>query len=142
MEEVVMKDRIGFALLFLLGVVLGLVFWTDEARAQQPAPTSSQGQQSSATSEGGPYTVTSSIEIGVRGIAINGNADKYRSDLNYTPGFRVFDSTLVMKSKDGGGLAFDELSVSSFGWGIGGTSNRGNDPNRSMRVNVEKSGAY
>lgn len=137
-----MKDRIGFALLFLLGVVLGLVFWTDEARAQQPASTSSQGQQSSATSESGPYTVTSSIEIGVRGIAINGNADKYRSDLNYTPGFRVFDSTLVMKSKDGDGPLFDELSVSSFGWGIGGTSNRGNDPNRLMRVNIEKSGAY
>ena len=41
-----MKDRIGFALLFLLGVVLGLVFWTDEARAQQPAPAIKPGTES------------------------------------------------------------------------------------------------
>ncbi len=137
-----MKDRIGFALLFLLGVALGLIFWTDEARAQQPAPTPSQVQQPSANGESGPYTVVSSIEVGVRGIAINGNADKYRSDLNYTPGFRVFDSSLMMKSKEGDGLIFDALTVNTFGWGIGGTSNRGNDPNRSLRAIVEKTGAY
>ena len=137
-----MKDRIGFAFLFLLGAVLALVLFDSDARAQQQAPASSQGERSPASADSAPYTVTSSVEIGVRGIAINGNADKYRSDLNYTPGFRVFDSTLVMKSKDGDGLLFDELSLSTFGWGIGGTGNRGNDPNRLMRVNVEKNGAY
>src|ERR1044072_3528821 len=136
-----MKDRILFALLFLLGFLLGLVLLTNDARAQQPAPTSGQEQQSSTNGEGGPYTVISSIEIGVRGIAIHGNADKYRSDLNYPPGFRVFDSSLLMKSKDGDGLVFDTLSVNSFAWGIGGSSNRGNDPNRSLHVNAEKTKA-
>src|SRR6185503_1452808 len=106
-----MKNKIGFALLFLLGFALGLVLLTNDARAQQPAaPTSGTGKQISANPENGPYTVISSIEVGVRGIAIDGNADKYRSDLNYTPGFRIFDSSLLMKSKDGDGLAFDTLS--------------------------------
>ena len=137
-----MKNRFGFALLFLLGFTLGLVLLTGDARAQQPAPTSATAKQSSANPDSGPYTVISSIEVGVRGIAIDGNADKYRSDLNYTPGFRLLDSSLLMKSKDGDGLAFDTLSVSSFGWGIGGGSHRGNDPNRALRVNAEKGNAY
>lgn len=139
-----MKNRIGFALLFLMGFALGLVIMTNEARAQQPAPASSAAtaKQSSANQENGPYTVISSIEVGVRGIAIDGNADKYRSDLNYTPGFRVFDSSLLMKAREGEGIAFDSLSISSFGWGLGGGDHRGNDPNRSLRINAEKSKAY
>src|SRR5215212_3401919 len=113
---VVMKNRIGFALLFLLGFALGLALLAGDARAQQPAPAANQGQKQAASEENGPYTITSSIEVGVRGIAINGNADKYRSDLNYTPGFRIFDSSLMMKSKEGDGLLFDALSVNTFGW--------------------------
>lgn len=128
-----MKNRLGFALLFVLGFVLGLVLMAGEARAQQPAPTGNQAAQS-AKPDDAPYTVTSSIEVGVRGIAINGNADTYRSQLNYTPGFRLFDSNLVIKSKDGDGLVFDNLLVNTFGWD--------KDPNRYMRLNVEKNKVY
>lgn len=72
--------------------------------------------------------------IGVRGIVIDGNADKYRSDLNYTPGFRIFDSSFLMKSRDNDGPVFDTLMVSLFGWG--------EDPNKYLRVNAEKTKAY
>jgi len=141
-----MKDKITFGLLFLVGFLLGLLLMANDARAQQPGPGTEKSQPG-ATGEAraqqpahdadkgaGPYTVTSSIEFGVRGIVIDGNANKYRSDLNYTPGFRVFDSSMLVEAKDGSGLLFDKLLLNSFGWG--------NDPNRSLRVNAEKIKAY
>jgi hypothetical protein len=140
-----MKSKLAFALTFLLGFVLGVVLLGTDARAQQPA-AGSDPQKPAADkqdqNQAGPYTITSSIELGVRGIVINGNANKYRSDLNYTPGFRIFDSSLVMEAKEGEGFLFDKLMVSSFGWGIGGGDHRGNDPNRLLRVNAEKPGVY
>ncbi|MEK6321599.1 MAG: hypothetical protein AABN33_07945 [Acidobacteriota bacterium] len=128
-----MKSKVGFTLLFLIGFVL-----TGVARAQQPATDKDKkaGQSSTNRQNGaeGPYTVTSSIEFGVRGIAIEGNADKYRSDLNYTPGFRIFDSSFLIRSRDNNGPVFDTLMMSSFGWGT--------DPNKYLRVNAEKTKAY
>jgi hypothetical protein len=100
---------------------------TDSAKGSA-APT--QGPEPSPSA----YTVVSSIEFGVRGVGITGNADKYRSDLNYTPGFRIFDSSLMMKSNNGDGLLFDQLMVNSFGWGT--------DPNRYLRVSSEKTKLY
>jgi hypothetical protein len=140
-----MKSKLAFALTFLLGFVVGVALLATDARAQQPA-AGSDPQKPAADkqdqNQAGPYTITSSIELGVRGIVINGNANKYRSDLNYTPGFRIFDSSLVMEAKEGEGFLFDKLMVSSFGWGIGGGDHRGNDPNRLLRVNAEKPGVY
>lgn len=121
----------------LLGFVLGLVLLANDARAQQPAADKDKTKQPTASGQAGseaPYTVTSSIEFGVRGIVIVGNADKYRSDLSYTPGFRIFDSSFLMKSRDNDGPVLDTLMVSSFGWG--------KDPNKYLRVNVEKTKAY
>ena len=132
-----MKGKIEFTLLFLLGLVIGLVLLANDARAQQPAADNSKTQQPAAagqTASEGPYTITSSIEFGVRGIVIDGNADKYRSDLNYSPGFRIFDSSFLMRSRDNDAPVFDSLMVSSFGWGT--------DPNKYLRVNAEKTKAY
>ena len=132
-----MKGKIEFTLLFLLGFVLGLVLLANDARAQQPAADKDTTQQPAAGGQGtveAPYTIKSSIEFGVRGIVIDGNADKYRSDLNYTPGFRIFDSSFLMRSRDNDGPVLDTLMVSSFGWGT--------DPNKYLRVNAEKTKAY
>lgn len=129
-----MKNRLGFALLFLLGFVLGLILMVNDVRAQQPAPADKTVTKAAPAENAGPWTITSSIELGVRGLAIHGNADKYRSDLNYTPGFRVFDADLLMKSTNGDGPLFDSLMVNSFGWD--------KDPNRYLRVDVEKAAAY
>ena len=137
-----MKSKIGFTLLFLLGFVLGLVLLANDARAQQPPvdvkkADKDKAQQPPASGQNGaegPYTITSSIEFGVRGALMEGNGDRYRSDLNYTPGFRIFDSSFLMKSKDNNAPVFDTLMVSSFGWG--------KDPNKYLRVNAEKTKAY
>src|SRR5215471_12400425 len=135
-----MKGKIEFTLLFLVGFVLGLVLLANDARAQQPAtdktakPAAAAQAASPQSGVEVPYTINSSIEFGVRGIVIDGNADKYRSDLNYTPGFRIFDSSFFMKSKDNDAPLLDNLLVSSFGWG--------EDPNRYLRVNAEKTKAY
>lgn len=132
-----MKGKIGFVLLCLLGFTLGLVPVTNVARAQQPATDKDKPQQPAASAQNGaegPYTINSSIEFGVRGIVIDGNANLYRSQLNYTPGFRIFDSSFLMRSKDNNGPVLDTLMVSSFGWGT--------DPNKYLRVNAEKTKAY
>jgi hypothetical protein len=137
-----MKSKLRVALSFLACVVLGLMLVAGDARAQQPAGSTDPQKPADKQDQTGPYTITSSIELGVRGIAISGNADKYRSDLNYTPGFRILDSSLLMESKEGEGFLFDKLLVSSFGWGIPGGGYRANDPNRLLRVNAEKTGIY
>jgi hypothetical protein len=134
-----MKSKIGFTLLFLFGFVLGLVLLASDARAQQPPADKDKAQPAAAANNGqngseGPYTINSSIEFGVRGISIEGNADKYRSELNYTPGFRIFDSSFFMKSRDNNAPVVDTLMVSSFGWG--------KDPNKYLRVSAEKTKAY
>jgi len=132
-----MKGKIGFTLLFLLAFMLWLALLTNDARAQQPAADKDKPQQPAASTQNGTegaYTMNSSIEFGVRGIVIEDNADKYRSDLNYTPGFHIFDSSFMMRSKDNNGPVLDTLMVSSFGWG--------GDPNKYLRVNAEKTKAY
>jgi len=82
----------------------------------------------------GPYRVASSIEFGVRGIGINGNGNKFRSDYNYDPGFRLFDASLMMKSNGAGGVLFDELMINTFGWST--------DPNRYLRIDATKTSLY
>src|ERR1044071_1239950 len=42
----------------------------------------------------GPYGVYSSVEFGVRGMSVDGNGNKFRSDYNYDPGFKLFDASL------------------------------------------------
>jgi hypothetical protein len=123
--------------LLLLGLTLSLAL-PPISRAQDSNGADKAGgdkaQTSSETRQVGPYTVNSSIEIGVRGIVIDGNADKYRSDLNYTPGFRLFDTSLLMKANNNDGFLFDTLMASSFGWG--------GDPNKYLRINAEKTKWY
>lgn len=95
--------------------------------AQQPA----SGSQDS----NGPYNVKSTVEIGLRGVEVNGNKEKFRSDLNYQPGVRLFDSSFLMQPSNGAAPGpFDSLLVSSSGWG--------GDPSGHLRVNAEKTGWY
>ena len=68
--------------------------------AQTPAP-------SPTAAGGGDYTVTSSVELGVRGLDVNGDHEKYRSDQNYRAGFRIFDSSLYIQDNRSQYRAFD-----------------------------------
>jgi hypothetical protein len=79
-------------------------------------------------------TVISTVEIGVRGLSLDGDEDKYRSDLNFNPGLRIFDSSFLIKSKKNEGKLFDTFLVNSSGWDT--------DPHGYLRANVEKTRWY
>ncbi|MFI5174190.1 MAG: hypothetical protein ACHQKY_05000 [Terriglobia bacterium] len=117
-----MKNKIGFTLLIVLGITLGALL----VRAQSPAP-------SSDTVLGG-YTLTQDAELGVRFLGRDGNDNKYRSDLNYGRGFRLFNYDFLARSKNGEGGLFDLFHVTALGWG--------GDPNEFLRVDVEKNRWY
>jgi hypothetical protein len=114
----------------LLGLLLALLLVVS-VQAQQPASSPSpQSQSSNGNDSMGDYDVISSIEFGYRGLSVDGDHNKYRSDLNYSAGPRLFDTSFLLKSKEGknGGL-FDSFLVTSTGWGA--------DPYGQMRISVE-----
>ncbi|MFZ0748269.1 MAG: hypothetical protein WAM70_02835, partial [Pyrinomonadaceae bacterium] len=119
-------------------IVLGILSLSIIGSAQQPTPSPAPQKPAEAKSKtageagesAGDYTVISSLEFGYRGLSVDGDLNKYQSDLNYKAGPRLFDSSLLLKSKDGKGKLFDTLLVTSSGWGA--------DPNGHMRLSVEK----
>ncbi len=119
-------------------IVLGILLLSIIGSAQQPTPSPTPKKSAEAKSEttgeagesAGDYTVISSLEFGYRGLSVDGDLNKYQSDLNYKAGPRLFDSSLLLKSIDGKGKLFDTLLVTSSGWGA--------DPNGHMRLSVEK----
>ncbi len=113
----------------MLTLVTGLAF------AQQPSPSPKKSDDAPSTSveageDAGDYTITSSIEVGYRGLSVDGDLNKYKSDLNYKAGPRLFDSTFLAKSKDGKGGVFDTFLITSTGWGA--------DPQGNVRLTMEK----
>ena len=125
------KHRLGKSagLLLMLTLVTGLAF------AQQPSPSPKKSDDTPSTSveageDAGDYTITSSIEVGYRGLSVDGDLNKYKSDLNYKAGPRLFDSTFLAKSKDGKGGVFDTFLITSTGWGA--------DPQGNVRLTMEK----
>ncbi|HYV10472.1 MAG TPA: hypothetical protein VE980_06240 [Pyrinomonadaceae bacterium] len=123
-----MKSKLNTQL--VLAVLLALVVGV---QAQQPASSPQPGSSppsSNGNDSMGDYNVISSIEFGYRGLSVDGDHNKYRSDLNYSAGPRLFDTSFLLKGKDGhdGGL-FDSLLVTATGWGA--------DPYGQMRISVE-----
>jgi hypothetical protein len=125
--------------LILAALALSLFVLASVTRAQQPIPSPSPKKspetktKSSAVEAGedaGDYTIISSIEFGYRGQRVGGDLNKYRSDLNYKAGPRLFDSSFFVRSKDGKGSLFETLMVTSTGWGA--------DPFGHLRISVEK----
>lgn len=114
--------RILFALMVMMSS-LGVI----NAQTAKPSPTPEIDKI-------GDYTVTSSIELGVRGRSLTGSENKFRSDWNYKSGFRVFNSSFMMEDKENKHKAFDSLLINSSGWGA--------DPSGFTRFNLEKTGGY
>lgn len=117
-----MKNRIFFVLIIALGILPAAV------SGQTPAPSPDEPLTI------GDYKITSAVELGVRGLEVNGSENKFRSDFNYRSGFRVFDSSLLIENKEKGGKPFDSLLITSSGFGA--------DPTGFTRVNIEKLGVY
>lgn len=138
-----MKSNAMNMLRILSGLTLALVLVAGAANAQQPSPSPTPKKSDTKKAEpkaettsaqtgddAGDYTITSSIEIGARGLRVRGDTNKYKSDLNYNAGVRLFDSSFLMRSKDGKGGLFDTLLVTSSGWG--------GDPNGQLRIQAEQ----
>jgi hypothetical protein len=120
----------------VVGLVLVLIVTMCSVAAQQPSPSPSP-KKSDATDtsvesgeDAGDFTVISSVEFGYRGLSVDGDFNKYQSDLNYRAGPRLFDSSFLLKSKNGEGTLFETLLVNSTGWGA--------DPQGNLRASVEQ----
>src|SRR5215208_5034925 len=137
-----MNSKATRSLRVLLGLTTALALSALTATAQQPSPSPPQKEAAAKTQsstpkdgdEAGDYTVTSSIELGYRGLRVGGDLDKYQSDLNYKTGPRLFDTSLLMQAKEGRGTLFDTFLVTSTGWG--------GDPQGHVRFSMEKSSLY
>jgi hypothetical protein len=135
-----MKSNVKNMLRILSTTTLGLVMAAGAAIAQQPSPTPKKAEPQTETTsaqtgeDAGDYIITSSIEFGYRGLRVRGDGNKFRSDLNYKAGPRIFDSSFMVRSKDGQGGAFDTLLVTSTGWGA--------DPQGNLRISAEKPKYY
>ncbi|HEU4931506.1 MAG TPA: MtrB/PioB family outer membrane beta-barrel protein [Pyrinomonadaceae bacterium] len=127
------KQRIS---LHIIGFALVLIVTQGLAVAQSPSPSPSPKKSDYSETpvetgeKAGDYTVISSIEFGYRGLSVDGDLNKYQSDLNYKAGPRIFDSSFLLKSTDGKGGLFDSLLATSTGWGA--------DPQGHLRVSVEQ----
>ena len=101
---------------------------TSEATKSTPKKTDLEPTSQTTGENAGNYTVTSSIEFGYRGISMDGDEQKYKSDLNYKAGPRLFDSSFLLRSRDGKGFV-DTMLVTSTGWGA--------DPTGNLRISAE-----
>lgn len=95
--------------------------------AQTPSPSPAGGADDR-------FSVTASTEVGARWVDVNGSENKFRSDLNYRRGFRIFDSSVLIEDKSSGSKPFDSALFQGSGWGA--------DPTGMFRANVEKNGLY
>jgi hypothetical protein len=121
------KNKIPILLFFAAWLLFGTSVLHAQTSTPTPAPTDER-----VTLNG--FEVTSSFEIGVRGVSVNGNDNKYRSDFNYRPGVRLFDSSFLLENKEKKRRFFDTLQIISSGWNA--------DPSGFTRFNIEKVGLY
>jgi hypothetical protein len=126
-ERMAMKNRMTL----MLAVVVLLLTFESVTNAQQPSPSPTPV---TAGDNAGDYTFISTIEFGYRGLQVVGDLNKYKSDLNYGVGPRLFDSSFLMRATDGDAPLFDTLLFTTSGWG--------SDPSGNMRISVEKSKWY
>jgi hypothetical protein len=130
-----MSTKQNFALR-IIGLVLVLIVTVGVVAAQQPSPSPSPKKSDSSDTplesgeDAGDYTVISSVEFGYRGLSVDGDHNKYQSDLNYKAGPRLFDSSFLLRSKNGDGTLFETFLVNSTGWGA--------DPHGNLRASVEQ----
>ncbi|HUM05636.1 MAG TPA: hypothetical protein VLT90_09250 [Terriglobales bacterium] len=100
-------------------------------------PATGRSQSQSAAPEEvsyGGYRVHQSIEAGYRFSDVTGNESMYDTLINLHEGPRIFEQTLSMRSEKHQGVLFDDLFLTSLGWG--------GDPNNYLRMRVQKNRWY
>ena len=98
-----------------------------------PLFASAQDQDSQGR-DWGDYTVFQSIELGGHIVGVEGNQAMYSTFVNIGTGPRILSEELSMQSKTHQGLLFDNLYVSSFGFG--------GDPENMARLRISKNKWY
>ncbi len=122
-KDALLKNLRGRRASFFAAGVTALAF-AASAAGQTPTPTPEER-----------FTVKGSTEIGARWVDVNGDENKFRSDLNYRNGFRIFDSGLTIEdNSEEGGKVFDSITLLGSGWGA--------DPSGFLRLGMERLGAY
>lgn len=116
-----------------LFLAIGLLFQVT-AFGQSAEKQVDQGEGQQQPSEGGTYLVHQAIEFGYRGSDVTGSEAMYNSLVNLPSGPRLLDQTLSMQSRVHDGVLFDNLFLSSLGWG--------GDPNNTLSARVDKGNWY
>lgn len=95
---------------------------------------SASAQDSTPEVSGGGYTIHSTAELGYRFNDVTGSAGLYDTLVDLHQGPRLLNADLSMQSQKHDGVLFDNLFVSSAGWG--------GDPDNIARVRADKSKWY
>jgi hypothetical protein len=119
------------------GWLLFIVLIAPALALAQSTGVGTQAGSTAAAAEGkeiSDYHVEQSIELGYRFSEVNGSGAMYDTFLNQHAGPRFLDQTLSVHSLNNAGVLFDDLNVSSFGWG--------GDPENVGRVGLSKNKWY
>ncbi len=110
------------AFVLALAVAFPLAAWAQEA--EQPSEGINRGD----------YNIRQSVELGYRFTNFTGNNDVYDTFVNLGQGPRLLSQSLEMHSLDHRGFLFDDLFMTSFGYG--------GDPNNLTRLSISKNKWY
>ena len=126
------KQKITLQLIGLVMVLSVAMVAVAQNSSPSPAPTKSDSSDTPPEQgeKAGDYTAIGSVEFGYRGLSVDGDLNKYQSDLNYKAGPRLFDSSFLLRSTAGKGSLFETFLVNSTGWGA--------DPQGNLRASVEQ----
>ena len=102
--------------------------------AQTPGTNSSQTKSQPDGWESNGYLIHQSIEVGYRASDVTGSVQMYNTLVDLRTGPRLLDQSLAMQSQNHMGTLFDNLFISSFGWG--------GDPNNALHARVGKNNWY
>jgi LPS transport system D len=112
------------AFLALIAVLVPSTLALSQTTGSTPAQTNEEGKEIAG------YQVQQSIDFGYRFTDVNGSEQMFDTFINQHQGPRLLEQTLSMNSVNHSGVAFDRLSLSTFGWG--------GDPENAARLNMSK----
>ena len=110
--------------------VIFIAMWLLLAVSRVPACA----QDGSEGIDHGPYHYQGSFDLGYRVVNTNGAQGVYDTFVDERQGVRLLEQTLNVRSLEHQGLLFDNLFVSSFGWG--------GEPENSGRLRMSKDKWY
>ncbi len=114
--------------------ILALLSFSAAALAQPTAAPTPETVGRARGEDAAGYNFVHSFETGYRFHSVDGNQDRYRSDINYGNGIRLLSSILSVNSKEGHGKLFDEIVLTTLGLG--------NDPYQSANLRVQHNRWY